>query len=222
MAIINNSLLLDLMEKKLKKITNSVMKIGAELFILILALGFTLLIAYFRTTIFSDASVYYYTSSTIVQGFIALVAFLGAVVVFKLQLYETEMQDYTSFIKPYLHQHRGQISSTYSPFEARDESRKILEGVDTMHFAQIKDFVNKVDNIAGKQVELRRRMSVFVIVSFTNVTIALLSLLLAPILVDTPNIGGLLMVVNVYLSIFSLYKAWRVVRSTLGYLVAKA
>ena len=69
----------------------------------------------FYVEVFSDQNLAYYLFSTIVQGFLALVGFLGAVAIFKIQLLESDMTSITNFIRPWIVINlKGDIANGYS------------------------------------------------------------------------------------------------------------
>lgn len=82
---------------------------------------FSIIIMVVNRDLFSNPNVYNYSLSTIAQGFIALVAFLGAVVVFKLQLFENELNRLVDTARPAVCYFKGLVASnTLSPTEILD------------------------------------------------------------------------------------------------------
>lgn len=180
----------------------------------------TALLFYFSSDIFKEQNVFFYTSSTIVQGFIALVALLGAVVVFKVQLEDQAMQKLSDGVESSVAYWRGTAAKTYTPTQMINACREILNNTEEDHGGS-KDLLRKVsekmqETVASRN-EARNKMVDFAAVSLLNVSIALISLLFTPVFVKYWCVGGILLTANVYLSIFSLSKALEVVRSTMGY-----
>jgi hypothetical protein len=186
----------------------------------VLVIVVTGMLFYFAPTIFKESNVFFYTSSTIVQGFIALVALLGAVVVFKIQLEDQAMQKLSDGVENSIAYWRGAAAKTYTPTQMMNACKEILEKEKEDHGGS-KDLLRKVsekmqETVASRS-EARNRMVDFAVVSFLNVSIALICLLFTPVFVKYWYVGGILLTANVYLSIFSLSKALEVVRSTMGY-----
>lgn len=179
----------------------------------------TILIFYFAPLIFTEPDVYFYALSSIVQGFIALVALLGAIVVFKVQLEDQAIQRLSDGVEKFVRYYRGEATGTYTPTQMVNACKEILdEKTDHGNKDYIKKVYEKMKETLASRNEARNRMVDFAVISFFNVSIAITVLLFTPVLIDRYwYIGGLLLYVNICLSIFSLYKALEVVRSTMGY-----
>jgi hypothetical protein len=193
-------------------ITKIKKKYKTSLIILILIILF-ILIYCFYDYIFVKDSVYYYTFSTIVQGFIGLIAFLGAVVVFKLQIHENEINKVLDVL-------RGLLDSFYDvecQYSSNDEIKKICEEKKIVLKDSAKSNYIKLTEIDRQKGELRSVLVDFVIITLINVSMAIFGLLFVPIFQFHVFIGTLFLLSNIFLSIFSLYWVWRVVRVTLGY-----
>src|SRR5438552_4085571 len=93
----------------------------------LLCLTVTLLVIYFAKEIFTDKNVYFYTSSTIVQAFIALVAFLGTVVVFKVQLEDQAMERLAEAVRPFVRYYRGSQADVYTSGQMMVACQELLE-----------------------------------------------------------------------------------------------
>lgn len=85
------------------------------------------LLFYFASDIFKIENVYFYTSSSIVQGFITLVALLGAVVVFKVQLEDQAMQKLSDGVEVFVGYYHGNAAKMYTPTQMMNACEKILE-----------------------------------------------------------------------------------------------
>lgn len=180
------------------------------------------LLIYFAPTIFEESNVYFYTSSTIAQGFIALVALLGTVVVFKVQLEDQSMQKLSDGIEPTVVFYRGSITRTYTPTQMMNACKEIWNNEKensamSSNVDLIKKVGDKMQETLASRNETRSRLVNFAVISFLNIAIALISILLTPIFVKYWYIGGFLLSANVCLSIFSLSRALQLVRKALGY-----
>jgi len=192
--------------------------VGCSFLIIILFIAFSLFC--FASDIFTKENVYFYTSSTIVQGFIALVALLGAVVVFKVQLEDQAMQKLADGIEVSVAFYRGDAAKTYTPTQMMNACKEIL-GHEKENYGSSKDLIKKVsdkmEETLASRNETRNKMVDFAVICFLNVAIALVGLLFTPVFIIYWCIGGVLLSANVFLSIYSLNKALQVVRSTMGY-----
>lgn len=176
------------------------------------------LLFYFASEIFTEQNVYFYTSSTIVQGFMALVAFLGTVVVFKVQLEDQAMQKLSDGVEGFVQHYHGLKANVYTPTQMFDACKEIIErGGDYGNLDSIKKAKEKMEETLSSRSETRNKMVDFAVVSFFNISVAIISLLFTPVLKEHCYIGGILLTANVYLSIFTLSQALQVVRSTMGY-----
>lgn len=184
------------------------------------SLSVTALLIYFAPNIFKNENVYFYTSSTIAQGFIALVAFLGSVVVFKVQLEDQAMQKLSDGIEFSVAFYHGSATKTYTPTQMMNACKEIL-AKENENYGNNKDLMKKISDkmteTLASRGETRNKMVDFAIVSFLNVSVAMISLLFTPILAKSWYVGGILLSANVYFSIFSLSRALGVVKSTMGY-----
>lgn len=174
------------------------------------------ILLYFSPCIFSKENVYFYTLSTIVQGFVALVAFLGAVVVFKIQLEDQAMQKLSDNIEDVIDEYDS-AARTYTPTQMMSACEKIIREKDKEDTVFIRRFYGKMKETSQSRDEARNAMVDFATISLFNVAVALLSLLFTPILITYWRVGGVLLVTNVALSIFSLSLALQVVRRAIGY-----
>jgi hypothetical protein len=180
--------------------------------------GILYFIYFFRKTIFIDPTTYYYIFSTITQGFIALVAFLGTVIIFRLQLYENEMEKISDSVSGFIKYYRGTDINTYSAIEMMRACQDILAvKSSTAYRLEIEKIYHHMSVVNTTKGETRNQMVEFTIISFVNVSLALISLVFPQVLKSFPAVGLVVTIFNISLSIFSLFFAWRVVRSAVGY-----
>ncbi len=176
------------------------------------------LLLYLAPTIFTESSVYFYTSSTIVQGFIALVALLGTVVVFKIQLEDQAMQKLSDSVENLVGYYIGVEARTYTPTQMRNACETILNNKKNTNSRDIieKVFKKMKETLASRGV-IRTKMVDFALISFLNISIALISLVFSTVFSTYWRIGGILLSINVYFSIFILGRAFQLVRKVMGY-----
>lgn len=194
------------------------MKISKQqLVITLLSSAVIALLALESRVIFTEVELYYYANSTIVQGFIALVAFLGSFVLFKLQLLENAMQQLTDQVATYVAESQGAAALTYSPSEMMAACGEISSAASMTVSKPIidKTFV-KMSAIHQSKTEIRAMMVQFVFSASLNVTIALVNILFSPVFAELWILGGIMLTSSVAYSIFNLYKAWQMVQATLG------
>lgn len=171
--------------------------------------------------IFINKNLYFYTYSTIVQGFLALVAFLGAIVIYKLQLIEMDLNKMRDRVIPSLRFFLGTTADTLSWFEAMNEARKIMGQKQKENWQKenaniIKIYYRKMKKISREKRAIRSKMVYFSFVSFINIGIALISLLFTEIFAGFYYIGGIMLIDNIFLSMISLLLAFNVINVTLG------
>jgi hypothetical protein len=185
---------------------------------LIITLFISGFLVYFAPTIFKESNVYFYTSSTIVQGFIALVALLGTVVVFKIQLEDQAMQKISDGAEELVVYYLGAEARLYTPTQMYNACEKILGNNE--YFGNknlIQKVFDKMKETLASRGEIRSKMVDFAVISFVNVSIALISLVFTPIFAKYWYVGGILLTLNVYFSIFILGEALQLVRKIMGY-----
>ena len=185
---------------------------------LVIIVSITSLLFYLAPKIFKETSVYFYTSSTIVQGFIALAALLGTVVVFKVQLEDQAMQRLSDSVEKLVHDYVGVEARTYTPTQMRNACEKILgDKKNTGNRDIIQAVFKKMNETLTSRGEIRSEMVDFATTSFLNISIALLSIVFTPVLSEYWYVGGVLLTLNVYFSIFILGEALQLVRRVMGY-----
>lgn len=172
----------------------------------------------FGLEIFTKEDVYYSTFGAIVQGFIGLVAFLGAVAVFKIELEDQAMQKLSDSIEPSVMHYKGIVAKTLTPTQMLNACNEVLEWPeDYGNRDSIRKVKEKMEETLASRGEVRNWMVDFTIVSFLNVSLAIIGLLFTPIFSENWDVGGTFLIFNVYFSIFTLYTAFRLVRKTMGY-----
>lgn len=175
--------------------------------------------------IFDDQNLYYYVFSTIIQGFLALVAFLGAVVIYKLQLLEIEMGSFADKIRPTLEKYLGERARVLSQKEIDEEIEKIKKSKENdncyiaTYFQLLEQYSNNVPKLRDEKGLIRSKMVDFSIISFFNVGFCLISLPLSRLVVDSKLyfVGEALVLIGFLISYVSLLFAFRIIRIILGY-----
>ena len=175
----------------------------------------------FYVEVFSDQNLAYYLFSTIVQGFLALVGFLGAVAIFKIQLLESDMTSITNFIRPWIVSNlKGDIANGYSSLEMMAEIEKFIqEGGSNIRGDHIQIAHEKFGKIYTEKSVVRRVMVDFALWSFFNVSWALIGIPLSKLLIFEKLyfILALYSMFNIVLSLASIYVAFVMIRGILGY-----
>lgn len=194
-------------------------KKGIKCVVLVVTITITGLLFYFTPVVFKEPNVFFYTSSTIIQGFISLAALLGVVVVFKVQLEDQAMQKLSDGAQQFVRYYRGLEADIYTPTQMMIACKEILDNEPGPgNKANIERVYKKMVETLASRNEARNKLVDFSVISFFNIAVAMIMLLFTPVFAkDWYVAGGMLLSANVYLSIFSLYKALYVVRSTMGY-----
>ncbi len=169
----------------------------------------------------SDLSVFYYSFSTIVQGFLALVGFLGSLSVYKLQLIETEASKVSQGLEPSIAMYKGEhVARTYSWIEMMNECGYILDNKESnWEIDKVRSGHEKFIKLRDEKNSVRNSMLDFSVMSMVNIIFALIMLPLSKLLI-TNNLlfwSVALLLINVSLSLFSAKKAISVIRKCLGY-----
>lgn len=181
----------------------------------------------FRTEIFNDQNLYYYTFSTIVQGFLALVAFLGTVVIYKLQIIEMELNKIGEKLIDFLFSMTGtQKYLAFTYIEIINESDQFIQsvnskGMDEQNINKIRIYSNKLKDLNNEKGEIRNNMVDFTILSFLNISLALIGIPLSKYFVNNQLffVGYILLILNILISFVTLYYTWKVIRKVMGYTI---
>ncbi len=191
----------------------------------ILFLLLIVLVSIFSKTIFNDQNLYYYIFSTIVQGFLALVAFLGTVVIYKLQIIETDLNATANKAEPSVENFVGITARTLSWVEIMNEANKILDApagnknYDEEDIDKLAIFSLKLSSLSKERGLIRSRMVDFSLLSFLNVGFSLIAMPISKLLVTKElYIGGeTLVLIGITVSFISMIYAFRIIRAVLGY-----
>lgn len=163
-------------------------------------------------------NIFFYSFSTIVQGFVALVALLGGVVVYKLQIIEGSLNQMADQLRPFLEYYRGAPAKIYIWQEIITESKKILESGKEYARAEIEVVSKTMISIVEDRSNIRSSMVDFSLFTFLTIAFALVGLPLSSIF----N-GKFLIVGQVYLavcllaSLYILVVALDIIRLIMGH-----
>lgn len=170
--------------------------------------------------IFVEQNIYFYTFSTIVQGFMSLVALLGAIIIFKMQTEDQSLQNLSDGIKNSVCKYKGQEANGYTVIQMYSEAAEIIRAhKDIMepHLSILRDGVNRMKLVLDSKSDARNNLVNFVIISFINIVVALISLTLTPIFVKFWIVGGIALYSSLILSAISLYLAFLIIKKAVGY-----
>lgn len=186
----------------------------------ILFLVVIIIMFFYYKNIFNDENVSFYLFSTIVQGFLALVGFLGALTVFKIQLIENEAQKISTALESSVEMYHGTISRSYSWIEMMNESSKILEDSRSQwRLGEIKSGYAKLCKLRDEKSPIRNIMVDFSLITMVNIMVALFGILLSKIFISNElflsNTFYALLALS--LSYISIKIAFKLIRSCLGY-----
>jgi len=153
----------------------------------------------------TDSYVYYYSYSTIVQGFVALVAFMGALAIFKMQRDQDVKHHLVNEIFPFIQQiQAGSVIGT-----SLDELITLCERIakEPAGGLPYRQKINEIYPKISAVVESQRLMTIdlkrFAMVCLADVAIALLGIPLIPYL-NTNVFGPILLGGNITLSLWVL------------------
>lgn len=185
--------------------------------LIVLILVFSLL--YYKD-VFSDQNLSYYLYSTIVQGFLSLLGFLGALAIFKIQLLENEISQVADSIREPMRLHRVTTIDGYSSIEIMNEAEKIIQDKNVnINVNEIIVGYNRIKKVFTEKSDIRKSMVDFAMWSFINVSFALLGLLYSKTLIVNALyfFAGVYPVINICISLASLIMALILIRRILGY-----
>jgi len=187
-----------------------------RIFVLIYGI-FGALVLYYAPVLFENSSTYFYVFSTISQSFVALVAFLGALVVFKMQLIENEIKETRRGIGVELNYYLNSQADTFNNDEIIESINKRVST--DAHYSILRASGDKMIKRTNEKREIRRSMVDFAIWNFIVVAIALILLPLSIFFVKgyLLYVGALFVLFNISISIKALHYGYFLVRLTMGY-----
>lgn len=199
-------------------LTKKFFKIKIASSIVVLALIVLLVIE--ANNIFLDQNLYYYIFSTIVQGYLALVSFLGAVVIYKLQIAENSLNSINERLKGPAKYFKGAPAESFSVEEMMQLGKEMTSRTEKSFYENTveKGYI-EMDKILKEKKDIRSKMVDFSLLSFFNVGMGLIGLLISKLFLST-NLypyAGIYLVINITLSFISMFYAFSVIRKTLGY-----
>ncbi len=175
---------------------------------------------------FQDSTVYYYFFSTVVQGFLTLVAFLGAFVVFKLQILHTEFETLIDKIRNQLVSLLDDSSLHKSTDDeiAQKASDVYYEKVNykkaDANADHVKNHYPRIEKSLNKTRIIREGMILFSIISFLNVGLSLAGIPLSKYFLTEPHnisiINLVLLIICFIFSILSLLLAYKLIKNALA------
>jgi hypothetical protein len=178
------------------------------------------LLLYFNKDIFNDPNVSFYAFSSVVQGFLALVGFLGAVTIFKIQLIENDAQKVSTGLEGFVKDYNGIIVHTYSWSDMINACEIILNNENnTLGRVGIKNGYDKLCNLRDQKSPIRNSMVDFSLLSMVNIMIALLGIPLAKLFITKELfiLNALLVLIVMILSFICIRGAFKVIRFSVGY-----
>jgi len=174
----------------------------------------------FYKGVFIDEAVTFYTFSTIVQGFLALVGFLGALTIFKIQLIESEAQKISNGLEVSVKMYNGIKVHSYSWIEMMNACCAILQNKESnFQVEDIKTGYGKLCTLRDEKSPIRNSMVSFSLITMVNIVIALLGIPLSKLFVSSELflVNTIYTLITLGLSYYSIKGAFKVIRSCLGY-----
>ena len=173
--------------------------------------------------IFTAKELYYNFANAIIQGFLALIAFLGTVVVFKVELENRALEDLASQIKKNLafyHELIGNVG-LMTPTQVRDACQQVLDSrQDNGDRNLIEMYKKKMNETIESSLDAKEQMMNLATMVFLNTLLALVILLLSQQLANSWQVGAGLVVLSTVISTVSLLNGIQLLRRAIGYSVA--
>lgn len=143
-----------------------------------------------RSAVFADVELLYFSYSTIVQGFLALVGFLGAVALFRLQLFETHAAAVADSVKDKV----GELSKSARIFTWRDvmfECEMLYRDSshkEHPHLHHITEGLTVFRNLENRIDSIKKLMLGFSLLSLLAVVVSLIGLPLSKFLIGAGHL----------------------------------
>lgn len=197
-------------QKVIKKIFNIRNFVGFIASLILLGI-----ILYKKFIISEDAL--FWTFSTIVQSFVALLALLGMVAIYRLQSLEGELSHLCETTRSYVEYFKGPPARAYTHEEIITECKKISEGsliVSGVEINHIKRTTERLNQIIGHKKKIRVDIHDFIEITIFIIFISLVFLPWTPVIAKHGS--GLFFLIIVLISaIYSLLSAMRLIKTIL-------
>jgi hypothetical protein len=174
----------------------------------------------FYKDVFKNQNVLFYTYSTIVQGFLALIGFLGALAIFKIQLIENEAQKVSSGLEHSVEMYKGREVHSYSWGEMVNACSHILSNKESQwQITEIQSGYDKLCKLRDEKSPVRNNMVDFSIITMVNIMISLFGILLSNVFISNELYltNAFYSLLALCLSFISIKGAFSLIRSVLGY-----
>jgi hypothetical protein len=202
------------MKEKIKKIIKIIFKLRNVIYFFVSLI--LLSISLYKNIIISE-DVLFWTFSTIVQSFIALLALLGMVAIYRLQALENELNYLCEITRPLVEYFRGLPSRAYTHGEIILECNKIFGEnhiASEVELIQVKRTTERLNQIVERKKKIKTDIYNFIEITVFIVFISLIFLPWTPI-ISKHNLGPLFLVVVVILAVYSLLSAKRLIKTIL-------
>ncbi|MBI5778525.1 MAG: hypothetical protein HZA49_03605 [Planctomycetes bacterium] len=157
----------------------------------------------------------FWLSSTIAQGFIALVSLLGMVGIFKLQYISNERERLTDSMREALGFYVNKTVCTYTPQQIVDSAKDVMsKNTGGGWITAMQKVIPCIENSFTDEKNIKGKIISFVIFTLILVGITLLSLALTPLIIQY-SLGISVLGILLILSAYSLFLAIRLVKSML-------
>ncbi len=194
-----------------------------EHFELLCALTISLLVfAYLRfggNAVFSNEHTYFYTFSTIVQGFVGLIAMLSAIVIYRFQLEENILARLMLDARPHLEKRVGKHAKILSSEEMQQALQRELkdESMDETEHTVIMSLNLDFLKVFRRRHQIALRLRIMTVCSLVNVGFALVCLpLSSAFALNLQGIGPTVICANIAASILCLFLAWLVLEEMIS------
>lgn len=162
---------------------------------------------------------YYSFFSAIIQGFVGLVAFLGAIAIFQLQNHESEMWRLADLTGPdkslvVINAHKEVVDKNVG-IEKNNYIAQMYNKANIARNDKIEPIFERMHQVHTFEWEIRDRITQFSFLSFLNVAVAIISFVSTEYL--SINWGSVAVVVIVVLSFIVMGHGLKLVRRIVGY-----
>ncbi|MCK9578211.1 hypothetical protein M0R01_01800 [bacterium] len=179
----------------------------------------TFLSFYFYKNLFSNINASFYILSSIIQGFLALIGFLGTVTIYKLQLIENEAEKVSSGLEEFIINYNGTEVRSYSWIEMMNTCKKILDNPNNTSTTGIKKGYERLCELQNQKQPIQKSMVDFSLLSMVNVIISLMGIPLSSFFIENRLIclNAILIIIVFLLSYYCIKGSFKTIRKSVGY-----
>lgn len=181
-----------------------------------------------RYEVFTNINLYFYFFSTIVQGFLALIAVLGTFVVFKLQLLETDLRPLVKELAEILSNYHGPFNrNTSNPISVMEKVKTLFhfntfgnrsgyKGTQLHEGVEIEERADSVDWLIHTKGRIINQSRGFFFLALVSVTSSLIFIPFSDMFSRNPLGGSIAILFVTYICLLSIRLVWSLIVTMLS------